>query len=66
MMNPPAVSIKMGGGPSSSHVLIDQNESILVNIMCKYEEMTSHSQKLDILKGNIVKLAVNQTGSKFL
>lgn len=59
MLNPPPVSIKMGGVPSSSHVLIDQNESVLVNIMCKYDEMTSHTQKLDILKGNIVKLAVN-------
>lgn len=34
--------------------------------MCKYDEATNQAQKLECLKGNIIKLAVNQTGSKFL
>lgn len=34
--------------------------------MCKYEEAQSQQHKLDALKGNVMKLAVNQTGSKFL
>ena len=47
-------------------MLIDQTESVLVNVMCKYEECGNQQQKLEILKENIIKLAVNQTGSKFL
>eukprot|EP00347_Sterkiella_histriomuscorum_P024135 403332189 len=50
----------------SNNVLIDQNESILVKIMCNYEEATSQVQKLNSLKGNVIKLSINQTGSKFL
>lgn len=34
--------------------------------MCTYEEATNQLQKLDSLKGNVIKLAINQTGSKFL
>lgn len=47
----------MGGG--ASNVLIDQNESILVSIMCKYEEASTQQQKLDALTGSIYALAVN-------
>ena len=47
-------------------MLIDQSESVLVNVMYKYDECNSQQQKLDILKDNIFKLAENQTGSKFL
>lgn len=34
--------------------------------MCNYEEANTQGQKLEVLKGNVIKLAVNQTGSKFL
>jgi hypothetical protein len=34
--------------------------------MCQFEEAGSQGAKLDSLRGNVVKLAVNQTGSKFL
>lgn len=68
-MNPPPGMMYPGTGPQpviANNVLIDQNESILVKIMCNYEEATSQVQKLNSLKGNVIKLSINQTGSKFL
>jgi hypothetical protein len=34
--------------------------------MCKFEEASNLTSKLEALKGNVIKLAINQTGSKFL
>ena len=35
---------------AASNVLIDQTESVLVNIMCKFEEASNLNAKLDALK----------------
>jgi hypothetical protein len=49
------------------NVTVDQNESVLAKAMSAYEEASSLPQKLEALRGGVViKLALNQSGSKFL
>ena len=52
---------------SSQNLHLDQNESVLMKAMASYEEAVTLPQKLEAIKGGVViKLALNQTGSKFL
>jgi hypothetical protein len=59
--------VNSNGSSTSNNLLIDQNESVLIRSMSAYEEASTQAQKLEALRGGVViKLALNQTGSKFL
>ena len=45
---------------------MDQNENQLFQIIKQYDECQNQGQKLDILRGSVHKLALTQTGSRFL
>lgn len=45
---------------------MDHNETFLFSIIKQFEESPNSLQRLDILKGNVHKLALSQTGSRFL
>lgn len=54
-------------GSFGSIPLLEQNDAALVKAMSAYEEASTQAAKIDALKeGVVVKLALNQTGSKFL
>jgi hypothetical protein len=59
--------VNSNGSSTSNNLLIEQNESVLIRSMSAYEEASTQAQKLEALRGGVViKLALNQTGSKFL
>ena len=45
---------------------MDHNETFLFSIIKQFDEAPNNSQRLDILRGNVHKLALTQTGSRFL
>ncbi len=47
-------------------MLIQQDESFLAYLIQSYEEASGQQQRFDILKGNVLGMTTNQTGSKFL
>ncbi len=51
---------------SFSNVGVDNTESYLFTVIKQFEEAPQQQTKRDILKGNVLKLAFSQTGSRFL
>ena len=45
---------------------MDQNETFLFHIIKQYDESQNPVERSNILKGNVHKLALTQTGSRFL
>ena len=45
---------------------MDSKESFIYNLIKDYEDSSGQNDKLSVLKGSIMKLALTQTGSRFL